>query len=153
MLNEEQKKLVEDNHSLIYSFINNYNLEPSEWYGIIAESLMKAARDYDESKGKLSSLFYSIARHDVASERRKMKRARDVSVLGITDTIEMQNEPGNKDFYIEVFMDGLDDSQKEIVKYLYEGRTQAEIAELIGVNQSTVSRRIDSIREKVEMYL
>lgn len=153
MLNEEQMKLVEDNHSLIYSFISNHNLELSEWYGIIAESLMKAVRDYDESKGKLSSLFYSIAKRDVASERRRIMRARDVSVLGITDTIEVQNEPSNGDFYMEVFMDGLDDSQKEIVRYLYEGRTQSEIAKLIGVNQSTVSRRINCIREKVAMYL
>lgn len=147
MLNEEQMKLVEKyyiEHKIVEIFMKKYRLEFSEWHGIVSESLMKAVLAYDESRGKLSSLFYAIARNDVYNERRKK-----VDLVGITDTIEIQNEPKTEDFHLEIFMDGLDGSEREIVMYLYDGYNYSDIAKLIGVSKSTISRRIANIREKV----
>ena len=93
MLNEEQKKIVEREYvenDLVGTFIRKYRLDYSEWHGIVSESLIKAVLAYDESRGKLSTLFYTIARNDVYNERTRNK----VDLVGISDTIEIQNEIG-----------------------------------------------------------
>ena len=47
-MTEEQKKLAEENHSLIYFYARKYNMSKQEFddmYGILAIGLCKAARD------------------------------------------------------------------------------------------------------------
>lgn len=44
-------------------------------------------------------------------------------------------------------MDHLDNTQKTIIRYRYEGLSQAEIAQELGINQSTVSRHIKEIKK------
>ena len=148
MLNEEQKKMVEKEYienDLVGTFIRKYRLDYDDWHGIVCESLIKAVLAYDKSRGKLSSLFYSIARNDVYNEMTRNK----VDLVGISDTIEIQNEEGAEDFYIESFMDGLSESEKEIVRYLNDGYNYSEIAKLTGVSNSTITRRMKVIREKI----
>lgn len=148
MLNEEQKKMVEREYienDLVGAFIRKYRLNYDDWHGIVSESLIKAVLAYDESRGKLSTLFYAIARNDVYNERTRRK----VDLVGISDTIEIQNEEGAEDFYIESFMDGLSESEKEIVRYLNDGYNYSEIAKLTGVSNSTITRRMKVIREKI----
>ena len=48
-LNTEQKKLVEDNHDLIYGFLTKYKLDFSTWYDVCAIGLCKAGMAYDGS--------------------------------------------------------------------------------------------------------
>ena len=148
MLNEEQKKMVEREYvenDLVGTFIRKYGLNYDDYHGLVSESLIKAVLAYDESRGNLSSLFYSIARNDVYNERTRNK----VDLVGISDTIEIQNEEGAEDFYLESFMDGLSESEKEIVRYLNDGYNYSEIAKLTGVSNSTITRRMKVIREKI----
>ena len=148
MLNEEQKKMVEREYidnDLVGTFIRKYKLDYNEWHGVVSESLIKAVLAYDESRGKLSSLFYSIARNDVYNEMTRNK----VDLVGISDTIEIQNEQGAEDFYLESFMNGLSESEKEIVMYLNDGYNYSEIAKLTNVSNSTITRRMKVIREKI----
>ena len=51
-LTEEQKKLVEDNHNLIYGYCHRYNLNVEEYYGDLAVTLCEAAQTYKEEKSK-----------------------------------------------------------------------------------------------------
>lgn len=148
MLNEEQKKMVEKEYienDLVGTFIRKYRLDYDDWHGVVSESLIKAVLAYDESRGKLSTLFYAIACNDVYNEITRNK----VDLVGISDTIEIQNEQGAEDFYIESFIDGLSESEKEIVRYLNDGYNYSEIAKLTGVSNSTITRRMKVIREKI----
>ena len=57
-MTEEQKKLAEDNHNLIYFYARKYHMSKQDFedmYGILAIGLCKAARDYDESRGRAFS--------------------------------------------------------------------------------------------------
>lgn len=148
MLNEEQKKIVEREYvenDLVRTFIRKYKLNYNDYHGVVSESLIKAVLAYDESRGKLSSLFYKIARNDVYNERTRKK----VDLLGISDTIEMQNEQSVEDFSMEFFLDGLSEPEKEIVRYLNDGCSYSEIARLTGVSNSTMTRRMEVIRKKI----
>lgn len=74
-LNEAQKKLVEENHNLIYSFLKHRNLSLNsieDWYGTAAIGLCKAAMLYDESRGfKFSTLAYVCMEREVISVKRR----------------------------------------------------------------------------------
>ena len=46
-MNDVAKKLVEENHNLIYAYCHKYNLAIEEYYDILAIGLCKAAMSYD----------------------------------------------------------------------------------------------------------
>ena len=54
-LNDEQRKLVADNHNLIYQYLIDNNLPQDEYYDIAAIGLCKAALKYDTAKGACST--------------------------------------------------------------------------------------------------
>lgn len=58
-LTPQQKKLVEDNHNLIYSLAYKKNINLDEFYGDLAIGLCKAALAFDENRGKFSTLAYT----------------------------------------------------------------------------------------------
>ena len=53
-LTEEQRKLVEDNHWLIYWYAKYNNLNVEEFYHHLAMGLCRAAKGYNDKKGKFS---------------------------------------------------------------------------------------------------
>lgn len=61
-LNQTQQRLVEENHNLIYSFMNKNKLSfesVEDWYGTCAIGLCKAALIYDPGKNvKFNTLAY-----------------------------------------------------------------------------------------------
>ena len=53
-LNEEQQKMVEENHDLIYRFMHKYHLSENDitdWYGELAIALCEAALSYTDKCG------------------------------------------------------------------------------------------------------
>ena len=59
-LNDEQRKLVEQNHNLIYSAMTKCGIRRQDfddYYGFAAIGLCKATIDYDESKAKSFSTY------------------------------------------------------------------------------------------------
>lgn len=49
-MNDEQRKLVENNHNLIYAILHKYNLPIDEYYDVAAIGLCKAAITFDAEK-------------------------------------------------------------------------------------------------------
>ena len=58
MLNEKEKRLIEDNHNLVYSFMKKYRLIPyDDWYDIIIFGLIEAACSYKEDQCTMFSSY------------------------------------------------------------------------------------------------
>lgn len=68
-LNDEQRKLVADNHNLIYQYLIDNNLPQDEYYDIVAIGLCKAALKYDTSKGAFSTYVYKTVRNIINNEK------------------------------------------------------------------------------------
>ena len=60
MLNEQQKKLVEQNHKLIYYTLKKYKLNQEEYYDILAIGLCKAAIKFDPERSKFSTFAMKV---------------------------------------------------------------------------------------------
>ncbi len=65
MLTDEQKKLIEENHGLIYKYISIRGLDKDEWYDILAERFCKIIPQYDPKKGKLSTLAFKAFTNEI----------------------------------------------------------------------------------------
>lgn len=158
-MSKEQIRMIEDNHNLIYSFIHSKSLDLSEHYGLIAESLMKAVVDYDSSKGKLSTFFYYVANnnlrnyfHKSSLELENMKDCEGnkiTSLFGNRESIDVGTYDTDNLLGFDSVLEDLDYEMNLLAGYLVEGYTQSEIAELVGANQTAISRKIKKLRETV----
>lgn len=159
VLNDAQKKLVEENHNLIYSYMHSRKLKEDDlddWYGTLAIALCKAAVGYDETLGyKFSPYAYtcmdnevrkvmnsktSIPDREVLSLDYELENTKDLCLLGcLADPVDYTR--------IVYFKDALDNvisstKQKHVdmVKMgVQDGLSCTEIAEKLGVTKQSVS--------------
>ena len=97
-LNEEQRKLAEDNHKLILSYLNKKHLSYEDFYDVCAIGLCIAALNYDSSLGySFSTLAFLCMKHEVMREFRQMNLARIVP-SDLIDSLDapLSQESGEK---------------------------------------------------------
>lgn len=162
-MTEEQKKLVEDNHNLIYFMIHKYNLDIEEYYDIFALSLCKAAINYDISKGYTFSTYaLSAMKGDYCHNIRKSKAQRRTGTcVSINEVVYDNNGDGSSITLEDMLSNGLDafdesisldftklsDRLRRILWLSYSGYTQNEIADIFGITQALVSRELKKAKK------
>ena len=167
-MTEEQKKLAEDNHNLIYFYARKYHMSKQDFedmYGILAIGLCKAARDYDESRGRA---FSTVAMGYMLNECRNAYRCDKyrngkLSICSYNNIVPLSDEDDTTE-YIDI-MEGKQDVWDDVnlieftqfneqlrkIAYLsYLGYDQKEIGEQVGITQSLVSRKLKKIRKEIE---
>lgn len=168
MLNDMQKKMVEDNHNLIYSFLLKHKLNIEEWYDIAAIGLCKAARCYDGST-EFSTLAYTAMFYEVCKVIRGRKARKRLSnqfihvsmndIVYQYDKLEITyNEyiPSSANtegmalgkVWVEWF---ISDASLPVLKVLYyrlKGNTYREVGKKIGVTASRCSHLMREIGER-----
>ena len=149
-LTEAQSKLVEDNHNLIYWYMNRRGLDNDEWYGLIAIELCKTAMKYDETLGAFSTYFKVCADNIVSKEFSKASNrfATRVDCYAPDDMLALTDDSSLEE---EVVIEELIESDwRGIVRLKMQGYTQVEIAEKLKCSQGYVSRIL--ARLKKEFY-
>ena len=165
-MTEKQKKLVEDNHNLIYFMIHKYNLDVEEYYDIFALSLCKAAINYDVNKGYAFSTYAASAmKGDYLHNIRKGKaQCRSGTCVSIDEVVYDNNSDGSSITLEDTLSNGLDafdesisldftklnDRLRKILWLSYIGYTQCEIADIIGVSQTQVNRDLKKAKKMHE---
>lgn len=165
---EEQKKLVEENHNLIYFTLSKYRLNPEEYYDILAIGLCKAAMNFDQEKSKFSTfamkvMFNEFAQYD-RNENSNRRRA-NKNTLSLNYRIEDSKNEGHMCEFGDLLTDGREPFMDVVHMYLpdiltkkellvcqlsYNGYDQTQIGEKLGVTQSYVSRLLKKARIKLE---
>lgn len=167
-MTQEQRKLVEENHKLIYYTLNKYKLNPEEYYDILAIGLCKAAIKFDSERSKFSTfaikvMYNEFLQHDRNENTNKRKVNKNTLSLNY-----IMRDPKNQDRKCEFwelltddrepFMDvvhmHLPDilTEQELLacKLSYNGYNQTQIGEKLGVTQSYASRLLKRARIKLE---
>lgn len=147
-MEESYEKELEDNYNLVYSYLHGKGLDIAEWEGLVSFSLFKAIKSHDSSRGKLSTLFYKIARNDIASARRGMgvNYLEDNELEESVDAVDY-DYIGEPDNHLLFEMEDAAGEYGWLVPYAILGYTQQEIAELTGYDQSTISRKLSKMRD------
>ena len=165
-LNEEQKKLVEDNHSLIYWFAKKYHVPIEDYYDVLAQGLCMAAYHYDPSKCSFSTYAYLCMNTEMHVEYRKTLRKSEIpqgnifhyeDAWQLSDLIPTNEKTENKvidkisyENLISLLNDILNDKDKEVLSYILNGLTMREIAKIEGTSHQAIHNRMKKIREKVK---
>lgn len=162
-LREEEQKLVEENHNLIYFVIRKMGLSVEEFYGDAAIGLCMATLGYDESKGKFSSYAAMAIRNEICKTLRKNRRdlsdeaisldieVDDKGIKRIEDQIKGKCEVSlpviDLSYNIEKSIDRMTDLDIKMICLMLDGCSQSKIAETLGISKQAVNFRIQRIRK------
>lgn len=173
-LNDEQRKLVEQNHNLIYSAMRKFgvrNEKFDDYYDVAAIGLCKAAIYYDPNKNyALSTLVYACIKNElhnqITSEMSKTTQF-NKSVLSYDNITDLSEDSRSAEEFLliennfeENLISGLriydeictlNNNQKKLVHLRLAGYTYDEIAEMYGVTRQAIQNRIQKIRKKITL--
>ena len=165
-LTEEQKKLVEENHNLIYWFAKKYHVPIEEYYDVLAQGLCMAAYHYDPSKCSFSTYAFLCMNTEMHVEYRKTLRKSEIpqgnifhyeNAWQLSDLIPTNEKTENKvidkisyENLTSLLNDILNDKDKEVLSYILNGLTMREIAKIEGTSHQAIHNRMKKIREKVK---
>lgn len=152
-LSEEQKKLVENHHNIIYTCLKMLRLSIDEYYDLAAIGLCEAAYNFDSSRNIKFETFSSncIKKTIYKDFRKKCCKKRNATVLYINDIVNnkefkytcevynVENEAINN-IVCEKFIEYIKTNSEilTIVLLFYCGYKQKQIALMMGISQSKV---------------
>lgn len=160
MLSVEQAKLVEDNHNLIYWFMNSKGIS-EDYYGDIAIGLIKAVQSYDSNKGNLSTLAYKCMNTEYLSvKRRESTLCRGNGVAKVSLNNRILDEDGLTE-YIDMMDDGMDYGLNTIegvliserLGYLSLKEIKILYLRLCGLNMEEIGKVLNVTRERIRCVL
>lgn len=166
-LTEDQRKLVEENHNLIYDYLWKKNLSIEEYYGLAAIGLCKAAITYDSGKAAFSTYAYMCISNEIGCCLRKyyadkyipdeligsLQYIVELGDNGVTledcigDVIDVEEEAIINDT-LDKFYSRLNDDERLILSLHHAGYKQKEIAKRAEISQAQVSRIINDLRNR-----
>lgn len=169
-MTDKQKKLVEDNHNLIYSFCKIHNLSVKEYYDIIAIGLCKAAMSFDSTISKFSTYSYQVMRNELfMSNRIKTRKSsipeymldyynkpldtkkdgKDIEMLDQLYAPDNTEQEAILNISFHNLLVGLNKREKEVMDLLLCGCSQIEISKQLGISRSYVGKLIRGIKKKL----
>ena len=173
-LSAEQRKLVEDNHNLIYGFIHRHNLPVDEYYGVLAIGLCKAAHNFKIGKCTFGTYAEYMFKHELYVARYyDNKQPKTVNTIVIQADSEDEGNEFNlldkvavtedtkdtvcdevvKDIIIEEFKSKLPDIKRKIFDLLIQEKKKKDIAEICGISKGRLSQIVTSIKNDFRRYL
>lgn len=171
-LNEEQRKLAEENHNLIYGYCKRHNVDTDEYYDILAIGLCKAATVYDSStNNKFSTLAERCMRNELNDYFRSVNKKNNIPENNII-SYDAPSEDGNgvdlKNIVhnnvsldekliskqtINEMLSLLNEKEKTVTLFLIQGNTEREIAVMMNFTPQNVNKIKKGIRKKLQAYL
>ena len=168
MLTEEQKRLVEENHNLIYWYCHKYNLDIEEYYGLFAIELCRAVQLYDPTKSKIATYiikaFWNKHVNWEKSKKRNKRKANE-DIISIDQDYGAEGEEAKLSDFLtngksiedEIIMIplsecGLNDKLMSVVRLRLENPnlTQREIGDILGIGQVQAGRRLKQAEQKIK---
>lgn len=73
----------------------------------------------------------------------------DEEFLLIDKFVHQRDDLTELPIYIEPYVQLMTNQQREVIRMTYEGYSQREVSELLGISQMTVSREIQRVRDKI----
>lgn len=172
-LTDEQRELVEKNHSLIYSYAFKNKVSLDEFYGVLAAGLCKAAQAYDKTRGSFSTFAYRCMQNEYFGEWNRMKNKSHIpkdAIYYYEESLEKHGEYYeveksdnfiDYDCYNDVEYKMILDSmyakltpmERDIVALHMDGLNYSNIANVLGCSKQCISYHANKARRKVKQEL
>lgn len=156
-LTDDQAKIVEDNYKLIYWYAGLKHLDIEEWYGLLAIELCKAVQKHNPKKSSIAN-YYKLRCDSLVHKEYQKGNADKRSHEGLVDLEDLYGTDNVSDdgmFYDDVdnylhLKELFDGEYGDIIRMRWEGYTQQEIAEKVGLSQSQISNILREVRWRYE---
>ncbi len=167
-MTDEQCRMVESNHNLIYHILNKMHLPENDYYDVAAIALCKAAMSYEPERGAFSTCACKYIEWaliaQLRTEDRKIRRnEKDVLHYNAimrddTEYLEMFADKGvdPEDASITSVLAGqllseLKPREKQIVIMLANGHMWREVCGTLGISNSAVGQTLKRIRSRLNV--
>jgi RNA polymerase sigma factor (sigma-70 family) len=152
---QEFHALVEQHRGILYKVAKTYCQDESERQDLIQEIMIQLWQAFPRynPQYKISTWVYRIAINVAISFFRKYQRRK--STVDLSDPPMYITEPENVEKeaqlqLLEQFIHELRDIDKALMLLYLEDRSQAEIAEILGLSLSNVSTKVGRIKEQLK---
>lgn len=159
-LTEEEKKIVEDNEKLIYSFCHSNGLNVNEYYDILAIELCNCVMKWDR-KRSISVLLYRYFKNAVYSYWIYNNAKKRDWGKQFNFTYKDNDEQGefcvtDNSVDVESFVVAKDlikiINSNDVWRLYVSGYKQWEISKLLNMSARTVSINVNKLKMEVENY-
>lgn len=154
-LTEEESRLVEENHNLIYWVANLKGLDIDEWYGLLAEELCITIQKHDPERSKLSWFYKQRVDWRVHREHEKTKQKKAIPLDIFVDVEDYDQGFHDEDYdLVEIapWVLSLSPEDRGIIELKAQGMTQREIATMIGCSKSKVGMILKRLKGEYDVY-
>ena len=158
-LTEQQSKIVADNHKLIYWIANLKGLHIDEYYDLLAIELCKTVQKYKPDKGGLPNFYKLRVEYMLGNEFQK-RQAQKRAHQGVYDieenfgddiTLTQLSYDYNEDIMESILLKELTEGEfGDIIRLKWQGYSQSEIAEILGVSQGYISKALKKVRDELD---
>ena len=158
MDDESFVKIIKNNKRIIYKVINTYCNDEDDKKDLEQEiiiQLWKALQSYNDNF-QLSTWIYRIAMN-VSISFYRSNLNRKSRTTSINESIFQEIESVNNDYQenehrrlLHVFIQQLDEFNREILILYLDDYSYKEIAEIVGITESNVGTKINRIKKKMQ---
>ena len=140
--------LYRDNYKRVYNYVFYKTLSRDLTEDIVSEAFLKAVRafdSFDASKASFSTWVCTIARNCMLDYYRRTRPVEDIEEIpeGVFATEDSYDETDETAQLVRKLLAVVDEDDRELInlKY-YQGLRNKEIAEVLGINASTIATRL-----------
>ena len=148
MESAELESLYRDNFQKVYNYAYYHLLNPAQAEDLTSTVFVKAVSNidrFDPSKASFGTWVMRIAHNSLVDYYRTRRESAPLEDLGSREPITVDDYPALDDHAQEVarLLSYISEEDRELVflKY-YEGKRNVEIAQILGMNPSTVASRL-----------
>lgn len=166
-LNEDQRKLVTDNHNLIYSFCYHKKLNAEEYYSCLAEKLCMSAITFDPNRNiKFSTYVYVAFANCVKQYKRDHSKKEQFYNEMIRLDEDISSDGTENITYMDLLVDKFVDTPFNLYNRILDlskdceytierlkGKKIREIAEERGISIDSANQRIRREKCKIAKIL
>lgn len=126
-------------------YVNNDLGDFDDMYQEVSMVYLRACDSYQKNKSKFSTYLHKSIRNNMIDLLRK--RNKEPMILSLDKKIGVNNG-GEELTHLDVLVSNDVHFEGEIMEMLYKGMNITEIAEYLGINRSTVYRRLEKERDE-----
>ena len=154
-LAERFQARIEEHKGILYRICSSYCRNPDDRDDLAQEiviALWRSFPSFDEGR-RFSTWMYRVALNVAISFHRRDATRRRVVIADGDHLLETAREPERPSDDLRIlseFIDRLDPFHKALVLLYLEGRSQEEIAEVLGITETNVATKIGRIKERLK---
>ena len=152
---EEEKKLAENNHDLVYQFLRTHNYNMEDYYNTVVFGYLKGIQKYyryvgNSAENNLDGICWNCMRSEMKSHF-KLETAKKRQPVEVT----IKKIPSAEDEVLvteilKSVMENLTIRQQNIITLKMLGYTNAEICLLMEMSKSSYHRELNTIRQMID---